>query len=157
MEGYLFNIICFSLFFSLSASWLLGFLASWLFGFLASWLLGFAASWLLGFLACWLLGFWGSRLFVGLCGFWWLFGFGFSHPLLSQFLSGLYQHHQFRPLNHHFFEHHGGGAPPQPTCYCLDCLQSNCTLFKHHGGGCRPPQPPGYFLDFLQRLNCTPI
>ena len=38
------------------------------------WLLGFSASWLLGFLA--------FRLLVGLCGFWWLFGFGFSHPLL---------------------------------------------------------------------------
>ena len=43
----------------------------------------FPASWLLGL---------AFRLLVGLCGFWWLlaFGFGFSHPLLSQFLSGLF-------------------------------------------------------------------
>ena len=58
------------------------------------------ASLIFGFLAFWLLGFLSFRL-VGLCGFWWLFGFGFSHPLLSQFLSGLFgfgfqhpQHHQ---------------------------------------------------------------
>ena len=45
------------------------------------------AFWLLGFLASWLLGcFWAFRLFAGLCGFWW--PFGFSHPLHSQFLFG---------------------------------------------------------------------
>ena len=44
------------------------------------WLLDFSSSWLLGFLA--------FRLLVGLCGFWWLFGVGFSHPLHSQFLFG---------------------------------------------------------------------
>ena len=53
----------------LLASWLLGIL----FGFLTSWLFGFLASWFFGFLA--------FRFFVGFCGFWWLFGFGFSHPL----------------------------------------------------------------------------
>ena len=63
------------------------------FGFLASWLLGFSASWLLGFLASRLLGFLASRLlgFSAFCWFrrfWWLFGFGFSHPLHSQFLFG---------------------------------------------------------------------
>ena len=103
-EWYLF-LIFFSRFFSclafrllgFSASWLLGFLAfrllgfsaSWLFGFVASRLLGFLASWLFGFLASrllgfsafGLLGFLAFRLLVGLCGFWWLFGFGFSHPL----------------------------------------------------------------------------
>ena len=45
----------FVLFFSLLASWLLGFLASWLLGFVAFRLLGFSASWLLGFSASWLL------------------------------------------------------------------------------------------------------
>ena len=58
------------------------------FSLLASWLFGFLASWLFGFLAFWLPGFWAFRLFVGLCGFWWLFGFGFSNPLHSQFLFG---------------------------------------------------------------------
>ena len=57
--------------FSLLASWLRGFLA---FGFLAFRLLGFLAFWLLGFL-----------LVYAAFG-----GFGFSHPLLSQFLSGLF-------------------------------------------------------------------
>ena len=73
-----------------------GFWASWL---LASWLLGFSASWLLGFLASRLLGFLAFRLLVGLCGFCIpssssaggvlaFAAFDFSHPLLSQFLSG---------------------------------------------------------------------
>ena len=64
-------------FFSFLAFWLLGFSV---FGFMAFRLLGFLAFWLLGFLA--------FRLLVGLCGFWCLFGFGFSHPLHSQFLFG---------------------------------------------------------------------
>ena len=57
------------------------------FGFLALWLLGFLASRLLGFLA---LAFrircfrWFMRLLAAFGGF------GFSHPLLSQFLSGLF-------------------------------------------------------------------
>ena len=51
-----------------------------LLGFLAFRLLGFSASWLLAFLA--------FQLLVGLRGFWWLFGFGFSHPLHSQFNPG---------------------------------------------------------------------
>ena len=65
-----------------------GFLASWLFDFLASW---FLASRFLGFSAsCWFMR--------HLVAFWlWLFAFsafpfggcGFSHPLFSQFLSGL--------------------------------------------------------------------
>ena len=157
----------------------------------------FLASWLFGFLAFWLLGFWAFQLFVGLCGFWWRFGFGFSHPLHSQFLFGRWRVgfglfasfaftvplwvfwllHPFiifwiwlpassaSPvppyLNHHFFEHHGREAPPQPTRYCLDCLQSNCTPIRintsSNMGGPAAPQPPRYFLDFLQRLNCTPI
>ena len=130
-----FVLFCFLICFSLLAFGLLGFLASWLFGFLSFWLLGFLAF----------------RLLVGLCGFWWLFGLGFSHPLHSQFLFGCrircfpsscpgalalapfhwflgfgfphHQHHRCLPLNHH--EHHWGGSPP-PTCY-LDCLQSICT------------------------------
>ena len=65
-----FSLPFFSIFF-----WLLGF---WLLGFLA-----ISASWLLGFLASWLLGFLAFRFLVGL---WWLFGFGFSHPLDFQFL-----------------------------------------------------------------------
>ena len=68
------------------------FLASWLFGFLSSWLLGFLASRLLGFLACWLWLVASSAFPVPLrqVAFWLsaFGGFGFSHPLLSQFLSG---------------------------------------------------------------------
>ena len=65
-RGIYLGYFCFS---SLLAFWPLGFLAFRLLGFLASWLLGFLAFRLLGFLA--------FRLLVGLCGFWWLFGFGF--------------------------------------------------------------------------------
>ena len=53
-------------------------LASWLFGFLATWLFGFLATWLFGFLAFRLLGFSASGLFVGLCGFSWLWLFASS-------------------------------------------------------------------------------
>ena len=73
---------------SLFFPFFLGGILFYAFGFLASWLFGFLASWLFGFLAFWVLGFWVFQLFVGLCGFWWLFGFGFSHPLHSQFLFG---------------------------------------------------------------------
>ena len=41
------------------------------------WFLGFLAFRLLGFLVFWLFGFLAFRLLIGLCGFWWLFGFGF--------------------------------------------------------------------------------
>ena len=131
-------------------------LASWLLGFLASWLFGFSAFRILSFLAFWLVGFLAFRLLVGLCGFWWLLalafrircisgrwrfgfcrfllvyatfgGFGFSHLLLSQFLSGLWLLHPFisfwlwlpassalpvPPYLNHFFEHHGGASPPR--------------------------------------------
>ena len=64
--------VCFSAF---------GFLAFRFLGFLAFWLLGFLAFRLLGFLAFWLL--------VGIRSFWWLSGFGFLHPLHSQFKPGL--------------------------------------------------------------------
>ena len=127
--------------FGFLAFWLLGFLAFRLLGFLASWLFGFLASWLFGFLAFWLLGFWAFRFFVGLCGFWWLF-FAFASSAFPVPLWAFWLLHPFigfwiwlpassaSPvplyLNHHFFEHHGGEAP-QPTRYCLDCLQSNCT------------------------------
>ena len=122
------------------ASWLLGFSASRLLGFLASWLLGFLAFWLFGFPASGLFGFllvyaaFGAFLALAfriLCipsscsaggvlafAFTRLLaafgGFGFSHPLLSQFLFGFFgfctlsfvfgfgfphhQHHQFRPI-----------------------------------------------------------
>ena len=60
------------------ASRLLGFSASWLFGFLAFRLLGFLAFWLL-------VGLLGFLAFLdGVRGLWWLFGFGFSHPLRTQ-------------------------------------------------------------------------
>ena len=76
------------IYFWLLFSIFLGGICFFAFGFLAFWLLGFSASWLLGLLAFWLLGFLAFRLLVGLCGLWWLFGFGFSHPLHSQFLFG---------------------------------------------------------------------
>ena len=135
---FYFSFIFFSFAFGFLASWLLGFLASWLLGFSASWLLGFWASGLLGFLASWLFGFlapgasglpgfsafcWFMRLLAALAfrilrAFWLLvFRFGFPH----------HQHHH-PYLNNHFFGHRGGvPTPPQPTRYCLDCLQSNCT------------------------------
>ena len=79
LQGGVFILSSFFRFcFPLLASWLLGFLASWLFGFLASWLFGFP-----------LLGFSGFLLvYAAFGGFWWLFGFGLSHPLHSQFLFG---------------------------------------------------------------------
>ena len=122
---------------------------------------GFLAFRLLGFLAFWLLGFWAFRLFGFLlvyAAFGGFFGFGFSHPLLSQFPSGLLAFAPFHfwiwlpassaspvpYLNHHFLEHHGGGStPPPPTRYCLDCLQSNCTPIHTSsnimGGAATPP------------------
>ena len=153
------------------------------FGFLASWLLGFSASWLLGFLASWPLGFaalcWFMRLLVafwlwfshplhsqflfgrsrfGFCGFSLVYaafgGFGFSHLLLSQFLSGLFGFCTFLDLaspvppylNHHFFEHHGAGSPPQPTRYCLDFLQRlNCTHVRIITSANITPNPPATF------------
>ena len=135
--GVFFIFVCpffflFSFVFLLISFWLLGFLAFWLLGF---WLLGFLASWLLGFLASWLaswlFGFLASQLLpfassaflfgrwhFGFYGFSLVYaafgGFSFLHPLLSQFLSGLFgcctlslvfgcgfphhQHHQFRPI-----------------------------------------------------------
>ena len=69
--GGVFILVLFPVFFP--RFWLLGFSASWLFGFLVFRPLGFLAFWLL----------------VGLRGFWWLFGFGFSHPLHSRFKPGL--------------------------------------------------------------------
>ena len=113
----------------LLAFWLLGFLTFGLLGFLAFRLLGFLASRRLGFLAlCWFM-----RLLAAFCPWlfassafpvplrqvaFWLYaafgGFGFLHPLLPQFLSGLFglctlslffgfgfphhQHHQFLPI-----------------------------------------------------------
>ena len=41
-----------------------------------------------------------------LCGFWWLSGFGFSHPLLSQFVGLGFQHPQHRQFL--------SGAPRHP-------------------------------------------
>ena len=104
-------------FFSLLASWLLGFLASWLLGFLASWLLGFSASWLLGF--------WASRLF----------GFLLVYAAFGGFLA-------FRILcipssssaGGAFPTSWGGLPPPQPPRYVLDFLQLNHQFFEHHGG-----------------------
>ena len=122
LEGYLF-FHCF--FFPLMAFWLLGFLASWLLGFLASWLLGFSASWLWPFASSAFpvplrqVAFRLLRLLAG----WLLHPFiGFRMWLPASSASPVPPY-----LNHHFFEHHGGEAPLQPTRYCLDCLQSNCT------------------------------
>ena len=90
MEGYFLKSV-FLLFFGICFASCLSFR---LLGFLAFRLLGFLASRLLGFLASRLLGF-----SVGLCGFWWLIGFGFSHPLHSQLVFDIGfphpQHHQF--------------------------------------------------------------
>ena len=64
-EGYfrICFLLFFLIFFSLLASWLLGFSASWLLGFWASWLLlGFLAFRLLGFSASWLSGLFGFLL-----------------------------------------------------------------------------------------------
>ena len=88
------------------------------FSLLASWL-GFSASWLLGFLASRLLGFSVS------CWFMRLFGFGFSHPLHSQFISGSLVALSFRML---CFPSSKGG------------LFSFCTLSLVFGFGCPHPQ-----------------
>ena len=139
-------------FFSLLASWLLGFLASWLLGFLASRLLGFLAFRLLGFLASWLLGFSASRLL----GFWasWLLGFlaswllGFlAFRLLGFSASGLLGFSAFCWFMRLLvaFWLFASFAFPVPL--------RQVAFFRHHGGGCRPPNPPRYVLDFLQRFN----
>ena len=156
----------FCFYFFLLASWLF-----WLLGFLAFRLLGFLASRLLGFLALVFassafpvplrqVAFWLWRL----CGFWLassaftvpLWAFWLLHPFIGFWIWLPASSASPVPpcLNHHFFEHHGGEAPqappPQPTRYCLDCLQSNCTplnqhFFKHHGGAAAPPNPPATF------------
>ena len=93
MEGYLFWDVFlpfFSIFFSLLASWLLGFLTSWLFGFLASWLFGFSASGLFGFLALAfrILCIPSSSSSSGILAFAAFGGFSFLHPLLPSSCPG---------------------------------------------------------------------
>ena len=143
--------ICFRIFVS--------FFCSWLFGFLAFRLLGFLVFRLLGFLAFWLL--------VGLRGFWWLFGFGFSHHLHSpvqtkwrlQLFAGLcgfwrlwlFASSAFPvPLRFigFFLWLSASSASPVPSYL-------NHHFFEHHGRGLPPPQPPRNFLDCLQRFDCT--
>ena len=141
---YFRNVFCFLLGFvfrfGFLASWLLGFLASWLFSFLASWLFGFSAFGLFGFLLVYAaFGGFLALAFRILCipssssaagGYAAFGGFGFSHPLLSQFLSGLFVFCTLSlvfwiwlpassalpvpPYLNHFFERHGKKAPP-PT------------------------------------------
>ena len=109
-EGYFFLRICFRFLFfvfPLLASWLRGFLASWLLGCLASWLLGFLASQLLGFSASWLWPF--VLLFLDV-----------ASRIISITSSSLFESSLLRTS-------WGRSPPPQPTRYCLDCLQSGCT------------------------------
>ena len=134
------------------ASWLLGFSASWLLGFLASRLLGFSAFyWFMRLLvAFWLwlfassafpvplrqVAFWLLRLFAGLC-YAAFGGFGFSHPILAfapfhwflDLASRIMSITSSSLLASSLLRTSWGGSPlpPQPTRYCLDCLQSNCT------------------------------
>ena len=107
------------------------------------------------FFRFWLLGFLTFRLLVGLCGFWWLFGFGFSHPLHSQFLFGrwrfgfcgfslVYAASQFLSGRFGFCTLSlvfGFGFPHHQHHQCSPYL--NHHFFEHHGGG--PPHPPPTF------------
>ena len=113
--------------------------------------------------------FWLLRLFAGLCGFG---GFGFSHPLLSQFLSGLFGFlHPFinfwlwlpasspSPvppyLNHQ--TSCKGFPPPNPP----DCLQRfplfALSLLQISLGGVAPsPRPPPLLFGFLAEIYLHP-
>ena len=150
------------------AFWLLGFLAFrllvglcgfwWLFGFGFSHPLRSSSSsagrvlWFMQLLAAWLFAssafqFLFGRSRFGFCGFSLVYaafgGFGFSHPLLSQFLSGRFcvctlslvfwiwlpassASPVFSLIESSLLRTSWGSSPP-PTCYFLDCLQSNCT------------------------------
>ena len=146
-------------FFSLLASWLLGFLASWLLGFSASWLLGFLASRLLGFLASWLFGFLASWLFgflaswllgfsaSGLLGFLasWLLGLGAFWLLgfLASWLLGFWASRLFARLCGFWWRF--GFSHPLHSQFLFGRWR-----FSDIMGG---RQPPRYVLDFLQRFN----
>ena len=152
------------------------------FRFWASWLFGFMAFRLLGFLAFWLLGFLAFRLLVGLCGFWWLFGFshplhsqflfgrwrfgfcgfsvvyaafggfGFSHPLLSQFLSFWLPASSASPV-FSLFESSLLRTSRPPRYFSVRII-----TWRTLWGGCRPPPTPPLLFDFLlQGLKCPPI
>ena len=130
--------------------------------------------WLLGsFLASWLLGFLAFRLLVGLCGFWWLFGFGFSHSL---FLSGrwLFGFCGFslvyagfggfgfsHPLLSHFLLPSFLAFAPFLASHILSITSSSLIesslLQTSWGGAAASPSPARYFLGFLQRFTYTPI
>ena len=135
-------------FFSLLASWLLGFLASWLLGFLASWLLGFLASWLFGFLASWLLGFSASRLL----GFWasWLLGFlaswllGFS----ASWLLGFWASRLFGFL----LVYAAFGGFLAFRILCIPSSSSAGGVFPTSWGGLPPPQPPPLRFRFSAEI-----
>ena len=77
-----------------------------------------------------------------LCGFWWLSGFGFSHPLLSQLVFGLGflhpQHHQFLSI---IFSVIMEGAAPRVQ------------FLEHHGGAARPPLLTPRFTFEMFQLN----
>ena len=148
-------------FFSLLASWLLGFSASWLLGFLASRLLGFlAACWLMRLVVAFLLwlfassafpvplrqvAFWLFRLFADL----WIYGFWRLWPFASSaFPVPLRAFWLLHPFIGFWIWLPASSASPVPPYL-------NHDVFEHHGG-VPPPQPTRYFLDCLQS-NCTPI
>ena len=154
--GAVFTLGCFSFFF---------FFVFFFFAF------GFLASWLFGFLAFWLLGFLAFRLLVGLCGFWWLFGFGFSRPLHSQFLFGRWRF-GFCGFSLVYAAFGGFGFSHPLLSLFLSGRFGFCTLslvfrfgfphhqhhqfspylnhhfFEHHGGA--PPHPPATFWIFCR-------
>ena len=104
---------------------------------------------LLGFLAFWLLVFLAFRLLAGLCGFWWLFGFGCSHPLHSQFLFGRWRF-GFCGFLLVYAAFGGFGFSHPLLSQFLSGLFGFCTLslvfghhfFEHHRGASPPPPNP---------------
>ena len=145
-----------------------------LFSLLASRFLGFR---LLGFLAFWPLGFLAFQLLVGLCGFWRLFGFGFSYPLLSPGFLAFAPFHWFLALaarilsiaSSSLFESSllrklwgGAAAPPPPNPLLFRLFAEiqlhpylNHNLFNHLWGGCCFPPPPVLFR-FLAEISMQP-
>ena len=136
---------------------------------MASWL---SASWLLCFLASRLLGF---RLLVGLCGFWWLFGFGFPHPLHSSSspAGGVFGFCWFilllvalafrilcfpssSPGFLAFAPFHRFLALASRILSITSSSLFESSLLRTSWGGLLFPTPPLLFR-FLQRCNCTPF
>ena len=135
----------FSLNYGVFFKWLLGFLASWLFGFSAFGLLGFWRLFGFGFSHRLHSQFLFGRWRFGVCGFSLAFAalafrilcFPSSSPgflafspfhwfldLASRIISTTSSSQKESSLLRTSL---GGASPPQPTRYCLDCLQSSCT------------------------------